>query len=163
MERGSPLALIDVLIRHNVSFVVIGGYAVVYHGYVRTTEDVDLLVRRTATNDAALLAALTELEAFWISDELDPATGLERVFPVTAEYVASNHLMMLGTRFGYLDVFGYVPGLPDVDVDELIRTAERADGRPFVSLEWLKRMKRASGRPKDLQDLANLAEEPEGD
>lgn len=156
MELGAPFALIDVLLRHKVSMVIIGGYAVIYHGYVRATEDIDILFRRAPENEAALLDALRELEAYWIGTEIDPLTGIERTYPVTAEYVAGTHLMMLGTRFGYLDIFDFVPGVPEADVGELVATAVRADGRPFVSLEWLKRMKRGSSRTKDQEDLRKL-------
>jgi hypothetical protein len=64
--------------------------------------------------------------------------------------------MMLGTRFGYLDIFDFVPDCPHADVRELINTSVQADGRPFVSLDWLKRMKAASSRPKDRDDLRQL-------
>lgn len=156
MEHGNPFALIDTLIGHNLPLVVIGGYAVIYHGYVRTTEDVDVIFPRTPENEHALLAALSELEASWIGEELDPTTGIEKTFPVTLEYIQRTHLMMLVTRYGYLDIFDFVPGIPHADVFDLIGSAERASGRPFVSLDWLKRMKAASDRPKDRQDLAEL-------
>jgi hypothetical protein len=50
--------------RHHVPLVVIGGYAVIYHGYVRSTEDVDIVFQRTLESEAALLAALSELDAY---------------------------------------------------------------------------------------------------
>jgi hypothetical protein len=53
-------------------------------------------------------------------------------------------------------VYDFVPGIPDADVAELIGSAECLSGRPFVSLDWLKRMKAASSRPKDRQDLLEL-------
>ena len=156
MELGNPFAQIDVLLSHNVSLVIIGGYAVIYHGYVRSTEDVDIIFERNGENELRLFAALSELDAFWIGEELDPETGIELTFPVTPGYVAKTHLMMLGTRFGYLDVFDFVPGLPAAHVSELIRTAELNTGRPFVSLDWLKRMKQVSNRPKDRDDFQQL-------
>lgn len=155
-ELGDQFALIDVLLRHKVSLAVIGGLAVSYHGYMRATEDVDVVVERTAENDSALLDALSELNAFWIGDELDPATGIERTHPVSIEYIRRSRQMMLGTRLGYLDIFDFVPGCPDADVRELIANADRSSGRPFVTLQWLRRMKQASGRPQDLEDLRHL-------
>lgn len=46
--------------KHRVEFLVIGGYAVVYHGHVRNTQDLDLFVRPTAENARRTVAALSE-------------------------------------------------------------------------------------------------------
>ena len=136
--------------------VVIGGHAVAYHGYLRATEDTDIVVLRTGDSEAALYRALVELNARWIGDEIDPATGLERTWPVSPEYIRATRLMMLLTDEGFLDVFDYVPGYPHVAVDELLASSQESGGRKFVSLEWLRRMKQAAGRPKDRIDLENL-------
>ena len=156
MNSGAPFHLIDVLIRHDVPLVIIGGHAVTYHGHVRATEDVDVVFRRTAESEAALLGALTEVNAQWICDEIDPATGLERTVPVSEAYVRGSRLMMMITDYGFLDVFDYIPGFPSDSVDKLFETAEETDGRKFASIEWLRRMKQAAGRPQDLLDLDNL-------
>lgn len=156
MELGNPFAVVDVLLRHRVALVIIGGYAVAFHGYVRATEDIDLVFLRTDANESALLSALTEIDAHWIGDDIDPGTGMERLYRVSASYIATTHLMMLCTKVGYVDIFDYIPQFPHHDVHELLGTAVYSEGRPFVSLEWLKRMKRASLRSKDLEDLEKL-------
>ena len=148
MDSGDPFRLIDVLSSHKVPLVIIGGHAVTYHGYVRATKDTDIVFLRTAASEAALLVALQQLSACWISDEVDPGTALERTVPVTREYIHANRLMMLVTDSGFLDIFDYIPGCPDEAVE--------ADGKTFASLDWLRRMKQASGRPKDAIDLQNL-------
>lgn len=48
MEYGSPFLLIDVLLKHDVPIVIIGGHAVTYHGYVRATQDIDVIFLRAA-------------------------------------------------------------------------------------------------------------------
>ncbi|HBE67966.1 MAG TPA: hypothetical protein DDW52_07435 [Planctomycetaceae bacterium] len=68
---------------------------------------------------------------------------------------------MLGTNVGYLDVFDFPPGVPDATASELIASAVRVSGRPFVSMSWLRKLKLASGRPKDLLDLENLGYQDE--
>ncbi len=156
MAAGSPSALVDVLCFHQVDFVVIGGHAVIYHGYVRSTEDLDIVFRRTRQGEKRLLRALDDLEAWWIGNEIDPATGIEKTHRVSASYVASTSLMMLGTRLGYLDVFDYPPGVPEIEMDQLFECADRSSGMPVVSFEHLKALKKASARPKDLEDLRNL-------
>jgi hypothetical protein len=93
-----------------------------------------------------------------IGDEIDPATGIERTYPITESFVRSGRLMMLCTTAGFLDLFDYVPGFPDEPVATVWNTAVKLDGVRFASLEWLRRMKQAAGRPKDLLDLENLPE-----
>lgn len=152
--------LLDVLTRHGVPFVVIGGHAVNFHGSIRGTEDTDLLWIRSLAAEASLLAALRELDAHFIGDDIDPATGIERIHPVTDAYVRTERLMMLCTSAGFLDLFDYVPGLPETPVTSVWETAIDLDGVRFASLDWLRRMKRAAGRPKDLLDLENLPHAP---
>ncbi len=156
MESGNPFRLIDLLRKHEVPFVVIGGHAVTYHGYARATEDVDIVFLRTDASERSVLGALSEANAKWIGAEIDPTTKLERLYNVTAEYVQRTHLMMLVTDFGYLDVFDFIPGMPSEQVSDLIDTSIDTGRGNFASLQWLRRMKEASGRPQDLSDLANL-------
>jgi hypothetical protein len=139
-----------------VPFVVIGGHAVNVHGYARATEDTDLIWVRSPAAESSLLRALDELDARFIGDEIDPATGIERTYPVTAAFIRSRRLMMLSTAAGFVDLFDYVPGCDDVPVTAVLESSLAVRGIRFASLEWLKRMKQAAGRPKDLLDLANL-------
>lgn len=151
-----PLSIFQLLARAGVPFVIIGGHAVVFHGHVRTTEDADLIFERSEASEAALLEALESIHACWISDERDPATGLERFVPVSASYVRGQHLMMLTTDLGFLDLYDYIPGFPDVPVAEVFADSIELDNLRFVSLHWLRKMKHAAGRHKDLDDLEHL-------
>lgn len=159
MESGAPFRLIDVLIKHEVPFVIIGGHAVAYHGYVRATEDTDVVFLRSLEAETALYQALVELNARWIGNEIDPKTGIETTYPVSPEYIRRTHLMMLLTDDGFLDVFDFIPGFLDQPVEELLASSHESAGRRFVSLRWLRRMKQAAGRPKDQLDLDNLPSE----
>ena len=145
-----------VLTRHRVPFVIIGGHAVNFHGYVRSTEDADAIWIRTSESKVALLAALTELHAQYIGNEKDPATGLEKMYPVTPSYINVSHLIMVWTDIGFLDLFDYIPGYLDADVNEFYAESHERDGLRYASRSWLEKMKRAAGRSKDLDDLANL-------
>jgi hypothetical protein len=146
----------SLLVRHEVPFVIIGGHAVQFHGYLRNTEDVDILWVRSEESEPRLLAALREANAQWISNEKDPQAGLERVVPVSQAYLSSTHLMMLLTDYGFVDIFDYVPGFPEVDPRELYAQSVPSGQLRYVSLEWLKKMKKAADRPKDRLDLENL-------
>jgi len=159
MDSGNPLHLLDVLSSHNVPFVVIGGHAVTYHGFVRATEDTDVVFKRTPRSESALLRALTAVNTNWIGDEIDPETGIERLIPVSAAYIRGTRMMMLVTDFGFLDIFDYVPGLPELPVEQLFESALEHGGHRYVSLPLLRAMKVAANRPKDRADLENLPDE----
>jgi hypothetical protein len=146
----------DILNRHGVPFLVIGGHAVSFHGYVRATEDTDVLWMRSPESERALLAALEELKAEYIGNEIDPTTGIERTYPVTASFIGSQSPMMLCTNAGFLDLFDSVPGCPGEALAPLFASSHEAEGIRFVSLNWLRKMKAAAGTPRDLLDLENL-------
>ncbi len=156
MESGDPFHLLDVLSRHDVPFVIIGGHAVTYHGYLRATEDTDVVFRRTPESELSLLRALTEVNAHWIGNEIDPSTALERTFPTSLQYIRGSRMMMLVTDFGFLDIFDYIPGCPDESVEQLFDTAVEHGQYKYASLRWLRAMKAAANRPKDQIDLENL-------
>jgi hypothetical protein len=156
---ADEFAIFDVLRRHGVPFVIIGGHAVNLHGYLRSTEDSDLIWVRSKESEAALFAALTELHAKYISNEIDPVTHLERANPVTPTFIAVSHLMMLMTDLGFVDLFDYIPGDPKAEVSELFEASIEASGFRFASVQWLRRMKASTGRAKDQLDLDNLPPE----
>lgn len=156
MPRTPEFHVFDVLGRHGLPFVVVGGHAVNFHGFIRATEATDVLWIRSPAAEASLLKALEEIAAEYIGNEIDPATGIEPTHPVTASFIRAERLMMLCTTAGFLDLFDHVPGYPAVPVATVWETAVELDGIRFASLEWLRNLKQAAGRPKDLLDLENL-------
>jgi hypothetical protein len=155
-STDDSLNVFQVLARAGVPFVIIGGHAVVFHGHVRATEDCDLIFERTEASEAALLKVLESIRACWISNERDPTTGVERVVPVSAAYVAGEHLMMLSTDLGYLDIYDFIPGFPETPVADIFADSIRQGELRFVSLRWLRKLKQAAGRHRDLDDLERL-------
>jgi hypothetical protein len=155
-QSGDPLAIFRVLTQAGVPFVIMGGHAVIFHGYIRTTEDADVVFRRTPATEAALLRALQSLHACWISNEKDPVTRAHRLVPVAESYLKAHHLMMLATDLGFLDLYDYVPGFPDVSVEELFADSVALNELRFVSLAWLRKLKARAARHKDLDDLEHL-------
>jgi hypothetical protein len=55
----------------------------IFTANARATEDLDIVWVRLPGSEQALLAAVTEIDAKYIGDEIDPATDLERTYPVT--------------------------------------------------------------------------------
>ena len=50
----------QLLNENNVDYVIVGGYAVAFHGYIRATKDIDILFNNTKENISLLLKALTQ-------------------------------------------------------------------------------------------------------
>ncbi len=155
-DPTDPLAIFRVLTRAGVPFLIIGGHAVSFHGYVRTTEDADVIFQRTPVTEAALLRVLESIHACWVSNDRDPQTGLERLVPVSLSYLKAQHLMMLSTDLGFLDLYDYVPGFPETPVEEIFADSIVWDELRFVSLHWLRRLKERAARHRDLDDLEHL-------
>ena len=65
---------------------------------------------------------------------------------------------MLWTDLGFLDIYDFIPGFPDTPVQELFNDAVPLGQLRFVSLGWLRKLKRAASRHKDLDDLEHLPE-----
>jgi hypothetical protein len=155
-NTDDPLTVFQHLARAGVPFVIIGGHAVTFHGHVRATEDADLIFERSPASEAALLKALESIHACWISNQRDPDTGIEGLVPVSPAYVRGEHLMMLTTDLGFLDLYDFIPGFPDMPVADVFSDSIELDNLRFVSLRWLRKLKQAAGRHKDLDDLEHL-------
>jgi hypothetical protein len=149
-------ALLAALHQHDVRFVVIGGVAVGAHGYVRATEDLDLVPDPNPANLKLLTAALGALDSTMPTVEgrpFDPdkdGAVILRGGNVTAD-----------TRYGGLDVVQRLRAVPPYS--ELAEDAVSSDllGVPVrvCSLSRLRQMKRVLSRAQDRLDLENLPED----
>jgi len=139
-------AILEVLGRHEVAFVLIGGYAAVVHGSPFLTNDVDITPQADPANFARLSAALTELEA-----KVRVAGQEPLPFSHDAESLAAAGIWNLTTKHGDLDI-SVVPsgtrGYDDLRRDAVEITLR---GTPVLlaSLADIVRSKGAAGRDKD--------------
>lgn len=135
---------IESLTAHGVEFVIVGAYALAFHGAPRFTGDLDVLVRPTLDNAARLLTALDSFG-----------------FPVrelTFEAIVDRRRMLqLGVPPVQLHVMSAISG---VEWDEV--WADRVEGAlgrhsvSFLGRDTFIRNKRAAARPKDLADIDAL-------
>jgi hypothetical protein len=146
-----PAQLLAELRRHGVGFVIIGGYSLAAHGYVRATKDVDIVPEPTAENLARLATALRALDARADIGDLDAA---ELGIAPDEDGLSAGGNWVLETSFGRLDVMQDVPGLRSYA--ELRAGAVDIDGYLYAGYDELIRMKVASGREEDLRDIAAL-------
>jgi hypothetical protein len=157
VRKENLVEVAGALARHEVRYLFAGGMAVLAHGYLRTTIDIDLVVRLSTENVHAAFKALESI-------------GYRPRQPVTADQFADEELRegwrrdkhMLVLQFWAdgkpgVDVFVYEPF--DFEAEFAQALVEKADGvtdARFIRVETLLEMKRAAGRDKDLIDIANL-------
>jgi hypothetical protein len=129
-------------------YVVIGGFSVIFHGYVRATKDSDLLVPDGPDADDAVLRFLRRTEARRLRDD---AT-------LTDAKVAAGEHLRVNCRHGIIDILR--GGLPPLDYETVSSRAETIEwgGRTIriASLPSVVGFKRLAGRPQDRLDLSEL-------
>jgi hypothetical protein len=160
VQRDVPLdaeRLLQTLAEHSVDYVIVGGLAVQTHGHVRTTVDIDVYPRPEPANLARLADALNALGA----RVLNPGSeGMK----IAARDLPRATLWQFSTPHGAIDVLHGAPGAPPYD--ELRRRALVVQlGVLQIAVagrDDLISMKRASGRPVDLEDLAVLTDADAG-
>jgi hypothetical protein len=146
-----PKPLLATLERHGVKFVVIGGFSLAAHGYVRATKDIDIVPDPSPSNLARLAGALRELQATVDLGDLDSD---ELGVKPDEQGLRAGGNWVLHTRYGRLDVMQYVAGLRDYA--QLRAGAIEADGVWYAGYDELISMKAASAREEDLRDIGAL-------
>jgi hypothetical protein len=142
--------------------VLIGGLAVNAHGVIRSTKDVGICPSPAPDNLSRLATLLRELGVRQLGVSDDGFEDVEMPFdPTRAEDLAQGGNFRLETPLGVLDIMQWVPGIAaERAYPVLIEDAGRAEAFGIeirvCSLARLRDMKRAAGRPQDLQDLADL-------
>ncbi len=155
-------AILRTLIKHRVSFVVIGGVAVAHHGYVRATKDVDIVPDPSEANLRRLWAALQELDAAPLA--LRDFRPEELPEPFTLDGLLKLGNWDLSTKHGRLDLLQYVHGKLESAHDHAALAGRSDETRfdfgvvRFVSYGDLLDMKTLAGRDQDLVDIRALRE-----
>jgi hypothetical protein len=135
---------LQLLNAHQVEYLLIGGYAVGYHGYPRATADMDIWVAIHPQNAGRIVAVLREF-----------GFGLPEL---SADlFLRENQIIRMGVPPIQIEIITSVSGVTFEEcyaervVDTLGGVAVN-----LIDLKHLKVNKRASGRYKDLDDLENL-------
>lgn len=129
---------------HHVEFVIVGGYAVAFHGAPRYTQDIDLCYQRGEANARAILAALADF-------------GFGSLDITVQDLLTPGMVIQLGQPPNRVDLINDLSGIDAVDVWSS-RVAGAYGKIPvfFIGKEALQRNKAATGRHKDLGDLDRL-------
>jgi len=129
---------------HQVEYLLIGGYAVGYYGFVRATGDMDVWINISQVNATKVATALKEF-GFAVPE-------------LSAElFLQKERIIRMGLPPLRLEILTTISGVEFTDCyqNRLIIQIEDLEVN-LINLEDLKINKRASGRLKDLLDLENL-------
>ena len=131
---------------NNVRYLVIGGYAMAFHGHPRYTKDLDIWIDLEQSNATKIVQALRDFG--FASLNLEPTDFLEPDTTIQLGYPPSRIDLLMG--------------LAGAAFDEcfLLRKVETVEGIKIniIDKNNLVRLKQEAGRPQDLADIENLSE-----
>ena len=137
----------ELLNKHEVEYLVVGGYAVSFHGHPRYTKDIDIWTGTSPANADRMLLALAE---FGFGE-----LGISRQDLTTAD-----NIIQLGYPPRRIDLITTIQGVDFEEAKKGRVTAKINRGTllKFIGLEDLRANKKATGRPQDLADLDALSD-----
>lgn len=135
-----------------MEFILVGGVAATVHGSARLTQDLDVVYRRSPENITRLTAALRDQEPYLRGAPPDLP------FDWSARTLERGLNFTLSTKLGDLDLLGELTG--GGSYENLVEDSERIEIFRMeclcLNLDRLIQVKRAAGRPKDLEAIAEL-------
>lgn len=154
-------ALLKALLEHDVQFLLVGGVAATVHGSTRLTQDLDIVYGRSPENLSRLTAALADHGPYL------RGAPPNLPFQWSVRTLERGLNFTLSTSLGDIDLLGELTG--GGSFENLVSDSERIElfGMECLclGLDRLIQVKRAAGRPRDLEAIAELEaikEEREG-
>jgi len=142
------LAFLQALNDHKVKYMLVGGVAVVFHGYVRTTQDLDLWIRKTDGNKEKLINALGAVDVH--------GAELYRNIPLIPGFSS----VKIGEKGFEADLMDYIKSFSADQFDNCYKRAKKSkfEGVPFtvIHMDDLIKEKKAINRDKDKNDVQEL-------
>lgn len=138
--------LFRLLEEHHVDYMIVGGYAVAFHGYPRFTKDVDIFFEFSSRNVARLRAALV-------------AFGFEEQNLPEEAFTTRGNILTFGAAPSRVDLINDIDGVRYADAKPNV--ARGAYGKvevPFIGLDELIQNKRATSRAQDKVDVEELTQ-----
>ncbi len=147
---ADTLTFLRLLEEHEVRYLIVGGEAVIFHGHVRLTGDVDFFFASGGDNADRLFRALEE---FWDGD----VPGVHSA----AELMTDGLIVQFGQPPNRIDLMNAITGVTfetawDSRVEAVVVDSHRRTPISYIGIDALVTNKRATGRPRDLDDLAYL-------
>lgn len=144
--------LLELLVKGDVELILVGGVAATVHGSSRLTQDIDFVYRRSAENIRRLVRALRNHDPYLRG----APPGLP--FRFDEPTVAAGLNFTLSTSVGDLDLLGEITGGGSYEalLEHTIEVTLFGLTLCCLDLPTLIRVKRAAGRPRDLEAVAEL-------
>jgi len=141
---------VGLLNSNEVEYLVVGAFAVAFHGFPRYTADLDLLIRPTAENAERVVRALTQF-------------GFGNLGITAEDFQSPGQVIQLGVQPNRLDLLTAISGVNFEDAWASRREAElEGIATQFIGREALISNKESTGRAKDLGDAEELRRRPTG-
>lgn len=132
----------------SVEYIVVGGYAVAFHGFVRFTGDFDVFVRPTLENGGRVMAAMRDF------GNLPPTLNL-------TDFEDTRTIIQMGREPVRIDVITGIEGVTWEEAFASRIAAHYGDiDAHFIGIDALLKNKKTVGRLKDLMDLEGLGRKP---
>lgn len=135
---------IELLNRHDVDYMIVGAHALAYHGRPRHTGDLDIWIKPSAENASKMIKVLNDF-------------GFGSLGLTEQDFLKENYVTQLGYPPLRIDILNAISG---VEFDEAF--INRVDGEVdnlkvnFINVTEFIKNKEASGRKKDLGDIASI-------
>ncbi len=129
---------------NEVEYLIVGAYAVAFHGRPRLTGDIDFFIRRTSENASKVVRAIQQFSNGAII--IDPG-----------ELLVPDRMLRIGHEPNRVDILTSISGV-EFDAAWINRVDAVLDGLPvrFIGLEELCKNKLATGRLKDAADVEEI-------
>ena len=135
---------VELFVAHEVEFLIVGGYALAAHGHPRYTKDLDVWVWIGTENASKIITAIEE---FGFGD-----LGL-----TAADFQDPEVMVQLGNEPQRIDILTFASGLNFSDAYKNRVYIPIGNVQvPFISVDDLRTNKLATGRPRDIADVADL-------
>ena len=135
---------IELLNKNDVKYLVVGGYALAFHGYPRFTKDIDFWVWVDEENAENIIKTIKDF-------------GFSSLDLNKDDFLSPGYVVQLGQPPGRIDLLTSVTGL---EFEECYKSRVHIEIQgseiDFIDLESFKKNKKAVGRHQDLADLENL-------
>ncbi|MDP5121715.1 MAG: hypothetical protein NWQ46_08985 [Spirosomaceae bacterium] len=135
---------IQLLNQHKVDYLVVGGYAMAFHGRPRYTGDLDIWINISQENASRMIAVLKEF-------------GFSSLPFTESDFLKENIINQIGYPPLRIDILTSVDGVSFIDAKKHFQTIEVDELKiRFIGLAELIQNKKASGRKQDLVDIETL-------
>ncbi|MCB1190444.1 MAG: hypothetical protein H7A23_16270 [Leptospiraceae bacterium] len=143
--------IIKLFEQHNIEYIIIGGYAAAIHGSARLTSDIDFVYKRSQDNIKKIAQALKDHHPY--------LRGAPEGLPFRFDEITISQGLnfTLKTDLGSIDLLAEIPGGNYETINPYTIEVDLYSNKVnCVNLKKLIELKKASGRPKDLEVLSEL-------